>query len=245
MVNIDAYKVHYRELNQEIKDLVFKGEEEIVLENINGQRYIGSGLANKTKLIIEGTPGNDLAAFASKIEVVVKGNGQDGIANTINDGKVVVEGHVGDALGYSMRGGKIYIKDGVGYRAGIHMKGYQDKQPLIIIGGKAGDFLGEYMAGGRLILLGLDCEEGETVVGNYVAAGMHGGVIYIRGKVEEYQVGMEVKILEANGEDRNELREYLREYCQEFNLDLEEVMNAKFTKLIPASSRPYGNMYAY
>jgi glutamate synthase domain-containing protein 3 len=53
------------------------------------------------------------------------------------------------------------------------------------------------------------------------------------------------KIAIIIGEDRNELREYLREYCQEFNLDLEEVMNAKFTKLIPASSRPYGNMYAY
>lgn len=245
MATIDTQEIHYRELNERIKGLIDNGVKEIILENVNGQRYIGDGLDSDVKIVINGTPGNDMAAFSSGVKLIVNGNGQDGIANTMNDGKLVIHGHVGDTLGYSMRGGKVYIREEVGYRAGIHMKGYQDKQPTIIVGGTAGDFFGEYMAGGRLILLGLGRDKNEPIVGSHVAVGMHGGVIYVRGKIEDYQVGLEVEILEADSEDRKELKEYLTDYCQEFELDLDEVMNAKFSKLVPVSSRPYGNMYAY
>lgn len=245
MAVIDARGIYYRDLNKQVKELVNAGERKVVLNNINGQRYLGDGLKGPARLVINGTPGNDLAAFASDIEITVNGNGQDGIGNTMNDGKIVVHGDAGDIIGYAMRGGKIYIKGRVGYRVGIHMKGYRDKQPTIIIGGSAGDFLGEYMAGGRLILLGLGLEEGEPVVGNHVGVGMHGGVIYIRGEVKPYQVGLEVKVFEANEDDKRELRNLLSDYCQEFGYDLAEVMNAQFSKLIPVSSRPYGNLYAY
>lgn len=34
------------------------------------------------------------------------------------------------------------------------MKAYQDKQPVIVIGGRAGSFLGEYQAGGTILVLG-------------------------------------------------------------------------------------------
>ncbi|MCK8817971.1 hypothetical protein MWH28_11445 [Natroniella sulfidigena] len=245
MAVIDAQGVYYRELNQRIKELLARGEREITLNNINGQRYIGDGLTEQAKLIINGTPGNDLAAFGNGAELVINGNGQDGIANTMNGGQIIIHGSVGDTLGYSMRGGEVYVKGDVGYRVGIHMKGYQDKQPLIIIGGTAGDFFGEYMAGGRMILLGLDRAEAQDIVGNYVGAGMHGGVIYIRGQVEDYQVGQEVKISGLDEDDRKELKGYLSGYCQEFDYDLEEVLNAEFCKLAPCSARPYGNLYAY
>lgn len=245
MEEINARGIYYRDLNEQIKKLASSGVREIILNNINGQRYIGVGIKSPLRLIVNGTPGNDLASFASNVDIIVYGNGQDGICNTMNDGKVVIHGDVGDILGYGMRGGKLYIRGNAGYRVGIHMKGYKDKQPVIIIGGRAGDFFGEYMAGGRLVLLGLDRGKDQSIIGNHVAVGIHGGVIYVRGDVQEYQVGLEVKIKEVNKEDRKELEGMLAEYCQEFNLELEEIMAAKFTKLIPASSRPYGNMYAY
>jgi glutamate synthase domain-containing protein 3 len=34
------------------------------------------------------------------------------------------------------------------------MKAYQDKIPILVIGGTAGSFLGEYQAGGLIIVLG-------------------------------------------------------------------------------------------
>ncbi|MBM7622653.1 hypothetical protein [Sporohalobacter salinus] len=245
MATIKADGVYYKDLNERVKELIKNGEEEIILENVNGQRYIGDGLNSDIKLIVNGIPGNDLAAFTSGVEIIVNGNGQDGIANTMNDGRLIINGQTGDTLGYSMRGGKVYVRDSVGYRVGIHMKGYQDKQPTIIIGGTAGDFFGEYMAGGRLILLGLNRKDNEQIVGNHVAVGMHGGVIYIRDEIADHLVGLEVKVTEANQDDRQEIRDYLTDYCQQFNFNLEEIMDAKFSKIIPVSHRPYGNMYAY
>ncbi|HID18060.1 TPA: hypothetical protein EYP27_00795, partial [Candidatus Bathyarchaeota archaeon] len=126
------------------------------LKNVNGQRCIGGGIRAKVKIIVEGVPGNDLAAFMDGPTIIVKSNAQDCVGNTMNDGKVVVHGNAGDALGYGMRGGRLFIKGDVGYRVGIHMKAYMDKNPVLIAGGFARDFLGEYMAGGFLIVLGLN-----------------------------------------------------------------------------------------
>jgi len=242
---IDAQGIHYKELNKKIKTLIEQGKREIILNNVMGQRYIGNGIKKPVELIINGIPGNDMAAFASGVKITVNGNIQDAVANTMNGGKLIIHGDARDVLGYAMRGGNIYIKGSAGYRVGIHMKGYQDKQPVIIIGGVAGNFMGEYMAGGRLILLGLERGEKEPIAGNFIGAGMHGGIIYIRDKVEDYQVGLEVEIKEVDKKDRQELRKLLASYCHECKLEVDEIMDAYFSRLTPVSSRPYGNLYAY
>jgi glutamate synthase domain-containing protein 3 len=245
MFEIDAKGVYYRDLNQMVREAVSKGEKEILLKNVNGQYYIGDGLREKVKIIVEGVPGNDLAAFMDGPTIVVKDNAQDNICNTMNSGKVIVEGHAGDVLGYGMRGGKLFIKGDVGYRVGIHMKGYKKHIPVIIAGGTAGDFFGEYMAGGILILLGLNKEGGRPMVGDYLGTGMHGGMIFIRGEVEKYRCGAEVGITDPDESDIKLLKGYLTEFCDDFNLNLEEVMSKPFKKLTPVSARPYGNLYAY
>ena len=66
----------------------------------------------------------------------------------MNDGTIIVHGSIGDAAGYAMRGGEIFVRGSAGYRAGVHMKAYEDKLPVMVIGGCAGSFLGEYQAGG-------------------------------------------------------------------------------------------------
>jgi len=245
-IEIDAQGVYYKDLNDQIHQAVAQGAEEIILHNVNGQRYIGDGIKKKIQIRIEGVPGNDLAAFMDGPTIVVNSNAQDGVGNTMNDGKVVIHGDAGDVLGYGMRGGRLFIKGDVGYRVGIHMKAFQDKVPVIIVGGKARDFLGEYMAGGIIIILGLN-ENGDDdpIVGNFTGTGMHGGVMYIRGKVEPWQLGKEVKVFELDEKDETELRKHLQEYCEEFGLDLEKIMKKEFTKLIPYSHRPYGKIYAY
>lgn len=255
-MTIDAKGLHYRVLNQKIRQALLnyphltgqaceKGRGEIVLDNVNGQRYIGCGLKATAKMVVKGVPGNDLAAFMDGLTIIVNGSGQDAIGNTMNSGKVVVHGDAGDVLGYSMRGGRLHIKGDVGYRVGIHMKSYKDLCPVTIVGGKAGDFLGEYMAGGLLVVLGLNRQTNVSIVGNYVGTGMHGGTIYIRGELEKYQLGKEVGMLELDQDDDRKIREYLEEYCRDFSLDLAEIMEEKFVKLIPYSHRPYGKIYAY
>lgn len=242
-MKIDAKGMHYRQLNKIIRDVVASGEKEFELDNVGGQRYIGDGLNENVKITINGTPGNDLGAFMNGPRIIVNANAQDGIANTMNAGEIIVHGNVGDIIGYGMRGGKLYIKGDAGYRVGIHMKEYKKQVPVIITGGTAGDFFGEYMAGGIMILLGMNGKS--PIVGDYVGTGMHGGVIYIRGKIDPYSLGKEVSCLELNDEDTKLIGTFLKEYCEYFGFDLNEVMSGKFTKLVPLSHRPYGSLYVY
>jgi len=243
MFVIDAAGLYYRDLNNKVREAIAKGEKEVTVKNVNGQYYMGDGLCGNATIVLEGVPGNDLAAFMDGPTIRIKSNAQDNIGNTMNAGKVIIEGSAGDVLGYGMRGGKLHVRGDVGYRVGIHMKGNNKQFPTIIVGGTAGDFFGEYLAGGLLILLGLN---GETpIVGDYLGTGMHGGTIYVRGEVEKKNCGAEVGILDTDDDDMKVLKAALKEYCDDLGLDLNEVMSKKFKKLLPVSSRPYGNLYAY
>ncbi|MFA6808227.1 MAG: hypothetical protein WCR27_04470 [Eubacteriales bacterium] len=242
---IDAKGIYYKQLNEQIRSSLDKGEKNILIKNVNGQRYIGDGVTGSQSLIVEGTPGNDMAAFMNGLEIEVKGNSQDGTGNTMNAGRVIIHGHTGDTTGYAMRGGEIFVRDYVGYRVGIHMKEYMDIIPAIVIGGTAGDFLGEYMAGGILMLLGLDMKEGEEIAGDYCGTGMHGGVMYIRGDISEYKLGKEVKIVELTDEDNEVVHKYVKQYVEYFGGSVEKILSKPFSKLIPFNKRPYGNLYTH
>ncbi|MGB9661066.1 MAG: hypothetical protein ACPL5F_03495 [Moorellaceae bacterium] len=245
MKKLNAQGLSYRQLNEKIRSLLDNGEEELIIEKVNGQRYIGTGIKGKAKLKIYGVPGNNLAALMDGLHIEVYGNAQDGVGNTMNEGTVVIHGHATDIAGYSMRGGKIFIRGNVGYRVGIHMKAFKEKNPLIVVGGRAGDFFGEYMAGGTLVLLGLDLKPGEKLVGNYLATGMHGGEIFIRGELEGVFLGKEAKAVEPSAEDGKRLRSIIEEFSCYFDLDSERILSQPFVKLIPYNKRPYGNLYAY
>jgi glutamate synthase domain-containing protein 3 len=245
VVTIDASGVYYRELNDRLREAVAGGASGIKLDNVCGQRYIGTDLRQPVDIEIWGTPGNDLGAFMDGPRITVHGNAQDGCGNTMNGGEIIVHGHAGDIIGLSARGGKIFVRDDVGYRAGIHMKEYEDKKPVLVIGGTAQDFLGEYMAGGTLVLLGLNLKEGETHQANFIGTGMHGGVIYLRGEIRDFQLGKEVGATEPAEDDYRLLRRLIAEFTALFGGDAEEILRQRFTKLFPRWLRPYGRLYAY
>ncbi len=243
-MKIDAQGVYYRDLNRKIRAAVADGADKIELVNVNGQYFIGDGINRPVTITINGVPGNDLAAFMNGATIIVRDNGQDNIGNTMNAGKVVVHGHAGDVLGYGMRGGRIHILKDVGYRVGIHMKSYLENKPVLVAGGKAGDFFGEYMAGGVLILLGMFSDTPDKAKHGFcLGTGMHGGVIFVRGGVDESRLAREVGVFELNDDDRKELEGYLKEYCKDFKLECKEVLQDEFVKILPKSKRPYGNMY--
>ncbi|MFH0860193.1 MAG: hypothetical protein V1921_03235 [Candidatus Altiarchaeota archaeon] len=240
---IDAKGLGFRELNEKVRKAVGRGAKTLTLKNVNGQRYIGVGLREKVRIEVQGVPGNDMAAFMDGPQITVRGNAQDAVGNTMNSGEVTVHGSAGDVIGYGMRGGRIYVRGDVGYRIGIHMKSYKDNVPVIVVGGTARDFLGEYMAGGIIIVLGLDADK--PLAGEYIGTGMHGGRIYLRGKVKDYQLGMEVKAEKAGKKDLDELRPHILEFCRKFKLDEKRVLGEDFTVLAPHSHRPYSRVYSY
>ena len=243
-MQIDAQGLYYRDLNRKIREAVNSGAEAIDLINVNGQYYIGDGINRPVTITVNGVPGNDLGAFMNGATIIVRENGQDNIGNTMNAGKIVVHGHAGDVLGYGMRGGRLHILKDVGYRVGIHMKSYYENKPVLVVGGKAGDFFGEYMAGGVLVLLGMFTDDPEKPKHGYsFGTGMHGGVIYVRGEVDQAKLSREVGVFPLAPEDEQELSGYLADFCTDFGIDLAEVRKEPFFKVLPKSKRPYGNMY--
>ena len=243
-MRIDADGVHYRKLNARIRAALASGIKNIKIRNVIGQRFIGDSLDDtEARIEIEGTPGADMAAFMNGASLTVRGNVQDACGNTMNSGEIVIHGHGGDILGHSMRGGRIFVRGNVGYRVGIHMKAYGDTSPLIVVGGRAGSFLGEYMAGGVIVVLGLNSNK--PLAGNFTGTGMHGGAIYLRGKIDKRSLGKEVAVASTDKKDAEVIENAVRDFCGYFRLGAKEILKKKFIKLYPHSARPYGNIYAY
>jgi glutamate synthase domain-containing protein 3 len=246
IMKMEAAGLSTSELNNRLREALTNGVSKIELHNVYGQRYIGTSLNKPVEIEIFGTPGNDLGVFMDGPRIIVRGNAQDGCGNTMNEGEIIVHGHAGDVTGLSARGGKIFIRDSVGYRAGIHMKEYGEKRPVLVIGGSAQDFLGEYMAGGVLIILGLNLSEGDFYhTTRYIGTGMHGGVIYLRGRIAPHQLGKEVGVAELGDTDQATLEKYVGEFASHFGYDAKEILEQRFVKLFPLHLRPYGRLYAY
>lgn len=236
MLLLSAKDLNFDALN----DIVRKSENDCVINDCLGQRFIAAGLSSKF-ITINGTPGNALGAYLNGAEIVVNGNAQDAVGDTMNEGKIVIHGNIGDAAGYAMRGGKIFIKGNAGYRAGIHMKAYNDKIPVIVIGGSTGSFLGEYQAGGVIIALGLNSDK--DIVGNFPCTGMHGGTMLLRSDCKNIRFPKNVHAAPATKEQLEEFINYISEFCSLFGFDLEDVLNAPFTIITPDSKNPYKQMY--
>jgi len=246
MKQINAKNRHFKDVNGEVREGVRAGETEFVLNDVMGHRYIGAGLSGKdVRITVNGTPGNDLAAFMNGPTIIVNGNAQDGVANTMGAGTVVVHGNAGDALGYGMRGGQVYIRGNAGYRIGIHMKSYQDNFPIVVVGGGVGDYCGEYMAGGILVVLGLGDLGGRPIVGDFIGTGMHGGKMYVRDQIGDVIVGKEVGINEVKGADEEMLAKVLSRFAGHFDMCKDELLEQKYLQLWPVSVRPYGKIYVY
>lgn len=241
-MTIEAGLTRYEKVNEEIKKELEK-RKKVTVKDVNGQRYIGCALDADKTIEVYGTPGNDMACYLNGGRVVVYGNCQDAVGNTMNGGEIIVHGHSGDAMGYGMRDGQIYIRDNVACRGGIHMKEFRSMRPVLVIGENAGSFLGEYMAGGTIVLLGLNLKRGEKLFGTHCASGMHGGKIFVRGSFPKENLSDNIKVMNLDYEDMKELKAYVKKYCKYFGADYDYVMSKPFKKLVPATSRPYANLY--
>ena len=237
MTLIDVTDMDYKMLNEQLR----KVSDDCSITGCCGQRFIAAGMSDRS-ITIEGVPGNALGAYLNGASITVHANAQDAVGDTMNKGQIIIHGNIGDAAGYAMRGGKIYVEGNAGYRAGIHMKAYEDKIPVMIIGGTAGSFLGEYQAGGTIIVLGLNAGD-HPIVGNFPCTGMHGGKMFLRGNCENIQFPGQVTVKSATDTDIEEIKGHLSEYCAVFGYDLDEMLSAPFTVVIPDNKNPYKQMY--
>jgi glutamate synthase domain-containing protein 3 len=243
-VHIDAKNLHYTPLNQQVRAAVAGGAKEIVIENVLGQRFIGDGLrGDGVTITLNGVPGGDLAMFMSGPTIIVHGNADHAPGNTMDQGKVIIHGSAGDAVAHSMRGGRVYVRDNIGYRGGIHMKQYEGKRPILVVGGSARAFLGEYMAGGLLIVLGLNSLTPVSERG--IGSGIHGGEIIIRGTVDEKNLGVGAKQQPVTIKEREAILPVIMDFAQAFGIDPSCFRTDTYTRIVPASARPFANKYTW
>jgi glutamate synthase domain-containing protein 3 len=242
-VRIDARGMHYTPLNQLVRKAVSDGSDEIILDNIMGQRFIADGLRGKVSLIINGVPGGDLGMFMSGPICTVHGNAEHAPGNTMDDGRIVIHGSAGDAVAHSMRGGQVFVRDDIGYRGGIHMKQFREKCPALVVGGTARAFLGEYMAGGLVIVLGRHGEE--PVPERGTGSGIHGGEIFVRGEVRPECLGVGAMKRTAGKDEIERISPFIREFAKVFDLDPEPLVSPGFTRITPGSKRPFADNYTW
>ncbi|TAJ44943.1 GltB/FmdC/FwdC-like GXGXG domain-containing protein [Methanofollis fontis] len=243
VLRIDATGLHYTPLNRQVRAAVRDGETEIVIDNVLGQRFIADGLCGEVRITVNGVPGGDLGMFMRGPTVIVNGNADHAPGNTMDGGTIIIHGSAGDAVAHSMRGGRVFVRDDIGYRGGIHMKEYEEKRPCLVVGGSARSYLGEYMAGGIVLLLRL----GDTgpFVERGIASGIHGGEVYIRGEVDPGCLAIGAKVLPLDEERRARIRPLIEEFCRYFGEDPAPLIAADYTRIGPASARPFAGKYVW
>jgi glutamate synthase domain-containing protein 3 len=240
---IDAEDLDYTRLNQLLRAAVAAGETEIDVDHILGQRFIADGLKGGVTITLHGVAGGDLGMFMSGPTCILHGNAEHAPGNTMDAGMIVIHGSAGDAVAHSMRGGKIFVRDDIGYRGGIHMKEYDEKRPILVVGGSSRAFLGEYMAGGIIVILGL--RGTPAVAERGIGSGIHGGEIYIRGEVPSHLLGVGATMKPAGEQDLERIAPCIREYARHFGVDAGPLLGDDYVRISPASSRPFANKYTW
>src|SRR3989454_4206032 len=148
-----------------------EGWRNILLYNLRGHRFIGSGLGARTnglRIDCYGDVGDYVASGIDGCELTVHGAAQDQAAQILKYGKLVIHGDVGQAFMYAAKGGDVYVLGNAAGRPLINAVG----RPRVVINGTCLDYLAEslmagdpYHGGGVLGFKGVRAQNlGEVVV---------------------------------------------------------------------------------
>jgi glutamate synthase domain-containing protein 3 len=176
-----------------VVDAYGEGWRNILLYNLRGHRFIGSGLGARTnglKIDCYGDVGDYVASGIDGCEITVHGAAQDQAAQILKYGKLVVHGDVGQAFMYAAKGGDVYVLGNAAGRPLINAVG----RPRVVINGTCLDYLAEsfmagdpYNGGGFVIVNGLKTsfdgrfvEQEYPYPGNNLFSLASGGAIFIR-----------------------------------------------------------------
>ena len=194
------------------------------------------------ELVLTGSAGQSLGAFAPRgIDITLFGDANDYVGKGLSGARIAIRPHpdssfraeeqviAGNVIGYGATSGMLAIRGIVGERFMVRNSG-----ATAIVEG-VGDHALEYMTGGTAVILG------DT--GRNVAAGMSGGIAYIRSLVPS-QVNAdalasgEIQLHPMSDEDITQLQVLLQLHLELTGSDLAaDVLNAahwqEWTKLVP------------
>ncbi len=204
-------------LMQEIWSAIENGVTDFEI-NACGQHNIGGSVWSKTGEDLNfylKNPGQRVGAMGAKgTNIYVEGSAPADTGWLNSGAKIVVLGDSGDTTGHCAASGKIYIAGSVGTRSGALMK--KDPKfdaPELWVLGSTGSFSFEFMGGGIAVVCGVDCENMPSVLGDRACVGMVGGIVYVRGKINN--LSDDVFLLDLDENDVNFLKNGLRSYLSE------------------------------
>ena len=218
-------------------DAYGQGWKNILLYNLRGHRFIGSGLGPRTnglKIDCYGDVGDYVASGIDGCEITVHGAAQDQAAQILKYGKLVIHGDVGQAFMYAAKGGDVYVLGNAAGRPLINAVG----RPRVVINGTCLDYLAEsfmagdpYNGGGFVVVNGLKSSfDGRFVEQEYPYPGGNlfslasGGAIFIRDpyrKVSSEQLNGG-QLADFTVKDWELIRPYLEENEKLFGISVEK-----------------------
>ena len=163
-----------------------------------GQHNIGGSVwakdNKKTLRFLLRNPGQRVGAMGMKGTQIVVEGAVPADTGWLNSGaEIVVKGDSGDTTAHCAASGEIYIGGRVGARSGALMKhDPKSPQPEFWILKNTGSFSFEFMGGGLAIVCGYDCDGLNSVLGKRACVGMVGGIVYVRGALDDVADCVEV-----------------------------------------------------
>jgi glutamate synthase domain-containing protein 3 len=191
---IDARDKTSREINQQIRERINSGVNEIAVLNPEARHNLAVGIVTRASIVFQGSVGYYCGGLIDGPELEIQGTAGWGLGESMLSGTVQVRENAGNSCAASIRGGTIVVHGSVGARAGISMKG-----GLLIVGGDCGYMTGFMMQKGTVIVCGN--------AGPALGDSMYEGRVYVGGNIEE--LGNDAVVRSPDEADWNFLREYL------------------------------------
>lgn len=209
-----------QELLQKIYEAMNKGETEFII-NACGQHDLGGPLWHDTGKTLKFTiynPGQRVGSMCMEnTEIIVKGSAPADVGWLNAGGTIIVDGDGGDTSAHCAAAGKIYVNGRVGARSGSLMKhDPKYEPPEFWVLKNTGSFSFEFMGGGIGVICGYDSDNFDSVLGDRACTGMVGGVVYVRGKVDNVYI-KDVRIKKLENSDINFLKKGLKKFLASIN----------------------------
>lgn len=235
----DNNRMSTQELLQLISSKISEGFTNFEIEACGQHNIGGSSWAKdkNQKLNFKITnPGQRVGAMAlAGTNILVESSAPADVGWLNSGADIVVKGDCGDTAAHCAAGGKIYVSGSVGTRSGALMKhDPKFELPEFWVLKNTGSFAFEFMGGGIAVICGWDCDNLDSVLGDHSCVGMVGGVVYVRGKINNIADCVDVKSLEQ--EDINFLSAGMKNFLEK--IDRVELLDSlidfsQWRKIVP------------
>lgn len=214
----DGRRTPSRILEEEIQEAVRQGHRNIHII-ADGQHGIGGRIwpVGKTvKITVEGPAGQRLGSMGMfGTEITVKGSTSDDVGWINCGANITVLGDVTNGAHNAAAQGLLYVQGGGGARCDTMTK-HNPKfdPPESWYFRDVGDTFAEFKAGGIAVVCGVNPRNPENILGYRPCVGMVGGIIYLRGLVDDSYSKEDVKLLELTEQDWEWLTDRMKPFLK-------------------------------